>query len=244
MWEWEKPAAVVESYWENSENQRGKGIGKVLDPFGLVSWPGSVVAAQELKLHRDRVKSKCVLILGAGVGIEAQAAALLGAASVLATDIHPVTLQLLEYGAQQAGLGSLISTALFDIVSDEPLPACDLMIVADVLYNEKLAAQVARRCLEAQSSALVPPPAILITDSQRFVHDFEPDINAKMLSMGQPAGAALRWSTRDLPAFTGSGVMIDEDQTYDVHARIMWIGLDDNNNNNMESNKTKTSHVL
>lgn len=189
-----------------------------MDPFGLMAWPGSVVAAQELMLHRHMVKGRRVLVLGAGVGIEAQAAAQLGAASVYATDIHPATLQLLDYGTQRAGLESIVSTALFDITSDEALPPCDLMIVADVLYIEELAAQVARRFSEARSAAETPP-AILITDSQRFVRQFAPDLCASMQSIGVQAGVA--WSSRNLSAFTGSGVMIDEDQTYEVQARLV-----------------------
>jgi predicted nicotinamide N-methyase len=230
VWEWEKPAAVVERYWDEKHLSHTGNKGKaatssvvLLDPFGLVSWPGSVVAAQELMRHRHMVHDKRVLVLGAGVGIEALAAARLGASSVLATDIHPVTLKLLEYGSQQAGFEKIISTAIFDIASssEAQLPACDLMIVADVLYDDKLAAHVARRCLEARS--VVPsPPTILISDSQRFVQDFELDVSTKMLAIGQ---TGIAWLSRELPAFTGSGVLIDDDQTYKVDARVMWIGL-------------------
>lgn len=233
IWELEKVAAVVEKYWDhdgfNHDNNKKSQQQEqpLLDPFGLVCWPGSVVAAQELMRHADRVvKNRRVLVLGAGVGIEAQAAAHLGATSVLATDIHPTVLRLLEYGSQQEGMDHIISTAFLDISnnstdSQQPLPACDLMIVADVLYNDKLAAHVAWKCLQARS-VLPVPPVILVTDSQQFVQNFEQDICSKMLSIGQPA---VSWTKRDLLAFQGSGVMVDEDQTYDVHARIMWIGL-------------------
>ena len=220
VWELERLATIVEDYWGNKEQNDIN-----LDPFGLVSWPGSVVAAQELMKHQHIVHGARVLVLGAGCGIEAQAAASLGAASVLATDLHPTTLQLLEFGAKKASdeMEKIITTALFDIASTETLPDCDLMIVADVLYNEKLAAEVIRRCLEARSR-LPWPPIVLVTDSQRFVKGFERDLNAKLRSIGQTETS---WTARNLPAFTGSGVAIDEDQTYDVEARVLWIGLED-----------------
>lgn len=212
VWELEKLARIVEDYWVDEKD-------KALDPFGLVSWPGSLVAARELVRHRSIVQDARVLVLGAGCGIEAQAAARLGAASVLATDIHPTTLQLLEYGVAQAEEHmTSISTALFDIASTEPLPECDLMVVADVLYNEELTKQVVRRCLEARRR--LSPPTILVTDSQRF---FEDDLNSGLKSIGQPK---IAWTHQELPAFTGSGVAIDEDQTYDVEARVVWIGLE------------------
>ena len=214
VWEWEKPAAVIETYW--AVEQQGLALTKgllggsrvskqpLLDPFGLVSWPGAVVAAQELLRHPNVVKDKDVLVLGSGVGIEAQAAAKLGARSVLATDIHPTTLKLLEYGAQQAGLDDIISTQLFDIYAAEALPACDLLILSDVLYNDSLASQVAWRCSEVRKRS--SSAKVLISDSQRFVQ-FEADLNRKLASTEK---ARVVWQTRLLDKFVGSGVMVDE----------------------------------
>jgi hypothetical protein len=71
VWEWEKPAAVVETFWQvenqglsltRQESQRARTL---LDPFGLVSWPGAVVAAQELALYLEIILNKRVLVLGA-----------------------------------------------------------------------------------------------------------------------------------------------------------------------------------
>ena len=70
----------------------------------------------------------------------------------------------------------------FDICSDEPLPECDIMIAADVLYNEHLAAHVANRCLEA----LRKDKKVLLTDSQRFT-DLVPELN-KYLDTAVPHG--------------------------------------------------------
>jgi predicted nicotinamide N-methyase len=222
IWEWEKPASVVESYWDAQLRNAGASRdGRLLDPFGLVSWPGSFVAAQELLKHRnDTIENKTVLVLGAGVGVEAQASAMLGAKRVIATDIHPTTLRLLEFGAQQACLDEIIEARVLDFCSQQPLPRADVFVAADVLYNEQLASQVCRRCAEA----LVQNPAIkiLVTDSQRFV-DFTTELNKNLQEVQKGAYRPVQWDERTLPDFTGSGVSIDEDQTYNVKVRVLWI---------------------
>ena len=97
----------MEHYW-NSQSDIVSRLENLLDPFGLVAWPGSVVAAQEMLKYKENIEDSTVLVLGAGPGVEAQALAMLGAKKVIATDIHPTTLQLLRYGAQQAELEDII----------------------------------------------------------------------------------------------------------------------------------------
>ena len=106
VWEWDEPAAIMEHYWSVQRNFVWQQ--KVLDPFGLVSWPGAVVASREILKYKGEIENATVLVLGAGPGVEAQALAMLGAKKVIASDIHPTTLELLHYGAQQAGLGGII----------------------------------------------------------------------------------------------------------------------------------------
>jgi predicted RNA methylase len=72
------------------------------DPFGVVMWPGSIVASKELmKQHycspQSQIENATVLVLGAGTGLEAQTAGLLGARKVIATDINQMALRLLKY---------------------------------------------------------------------------------------------------------------------------------------------------
>jgi hypothetical protein len=84
------------------------------------------------------------------------------------------------------------------------------MVAADVLYNSKLASHVGRRCREALERGV----KILVTDSQRF-SDFTPELNKHYEVM---------WEERILHSFTGSGVMINEDQTYNVTALVLAAG--------------------
>ena len=187
--------------------------------------PGSIIAARELyKQSKTAVENKRILILGAGVGLEAQAAAMLGAEYVLATDIHPTTLQQLEYGVLQESRiknKTIVQTQLFDIYSNSfsSYNEFDLLIIADVLYNKELATQVCYRIKEALRAN--PKIRILLTDSQRFVPSFLQTLQECSLNTSQK----LEWKEETLEQFTGSGVCIDEDQTYDIAVRTLWIGL-------------------
>ena len=236
VWELEKPAEVVDRYWNAqarlvASNKQSMDQQKLLDPFGLVLWPGSVVAAQELKYQSQTVANKSVLVLGGGVGVEAQALAELGAKHVLATDVHPTTLQQLKLGVEENTVirdSGVVDIAIFDLFSESslPLPGADLIVVADVLYNEQLAAQVVRRLVEAWIRN--PDIKILVTDSQRFV-DFMALLNKRFEQaiMDTPRRTpSIGFTETTMDAFTGSGVCIDDDQTYDVKVRKIWIGLD------------------
>lgn len=214
VWEYETPAPLVEHYWSEQQQIQKQSTVTSLDPFGVIAWPGALVAAHELLQHSDLIQNATVLVLGSGVGVEVQVAAQLGAAHVYALDIHPGTLQLLSYGIP-SHLSDKVSPIVFDLCcSHTPLPylnTTDLMIVADVLYNPQLAQQVARRCGEAFREK----SNVLITDSQRLVHNF--------VDLLQPYTNTAAWQERKLLDFTGSGILVDQDQTYNVTARVLWM---------------------
>ena len=120
--------------------------------------------------------------------------------------------------------------------SDQPLPPCDILVAADVLYNPELAAQVGRRLFEAISrsgnedddDSSKPPLKVIITDSQKF-HGTDFLVEAKELvelnSILEECGLELlQWETRQLKDVCGSGVLIDEDQTYDIDVRMIRWG--------------------
>lgn len=186
---------------------------------GVVFWPGSMLASTFLGEHRKEVYNSTVLILGAGTGVEAQAAALLGAKKVIATDISTLTLKLLRYGAEQARIDDIIEPVKFDLFSKEDLPECDIVVAADVLYNAELAKQIGLRCMELLSR--LNPPKLLVTDSQRFHGtDFLDEVNDAL----SDNTIALRWDHFIIRNVTGSGVMIEGDQTYDAKTRLMSHG--------------------
>jgi predicted nicotinamide N-methyase len=235
VWEMDKPSDLIQEWWSIDESERSARVG---DPFGVVMWPGSILAAKELmKLHHSpRFKSPIVnatvLVLGAGTGVEAQTAALLGAKRVIATDINPLTLKLLEYGAKSdQRIGDTFEGRFFDLFSNLPLPASDVIIAADVLYNPELAKQVGRRLHEAIIRSFdvgASPTKIIITDSQRFHGtDFLEEVSElrELNAMFKEGNyEQLRWETQKLKSVCGSGVLIDEDQTYDVDVRMISWG--------------------
>jgi Lysine methyltransferase len=324
VWEWQSVSPVIETYWQveqqglqvsKSRGKPGRGGGDgdgsakpssstgqsaMLDPFGLVTWPGSVVAALELLRHQYLVKDKTVFVVGAGVGVEVQAAVALGARKIIATDVHPTTIRLLEYGVEQAASEidpDCVETRVWDLFGTEPVPDdVDLVVCADVLYNDNLASQLIKRisplyqargggededdddddsnadhhnvtlrglmnetlsegssapnatAIGDNRSAVEPvvesmlrtknntnsesgnrtPPVTLVVDSQRFCHTFEHDLNVELRKALDGSSSSRRrkkvaWESRYLPRFTGSGILVEEDQTYDVKARVLWI---------------------
>mmetsp|Transcript_14673 Transcript_14673/g.17076 ORF Transcript_14673/g.17076 Transcript_14673/m.17076 type:complete len:331 (-) Transcript_14673:239-1231(-) len=225
IWELQKPSKLMEMWWSADLDSASSVVSKekIGDPFGVVMWPGSILASRVLAHHKTEVLNSTVLILGAGTGVEVQASAILGAKKVIATDISKLTLKLLRYGAEQAGLDKAIEPLYFDLYSNEKLPECDIVVAADVLYNEELAAQIGKRCVEVLSRPC--PPKLIVTDSQRFHGtDFLEDVNAELLQLGLGTSSKLEWEYFNLENITGSGVLIEGDQTYNAKTRLVSIG--------------------
>jgi predicted nicotinamide N-methyase len=115
----------------------------------------------------------------------------------------------------------VLTTQILDVFKQEDiLPKTDLLVVADVLYNEQLATQICTRVVQAcQQNKDIK---VLVTDSQRFV-DFPTELKDRFESAGISTDT-IEWKEESFE-FTGSGVCIDEDQTYDVKVRTLWIGI-------------------
>lgn len=232
VWEMEKPSEIIQEWWSIDESERASRVG---DPFGVIMWPGSILASRELMKQQQAVSNATVLVLGAGTGVEAQAAALLGAKKVIATDINPLSLQLLEYGAgkiETIGPG-VVEANYFDLFSSDQLPECDILVAADTLYNSDLAKQVGRRLHEAIIRSFEDgqtPTKIIVTDSQKF-HGTNFLEEQEMIELNAIFHGGkwkpLQWELETLTNFCGSGVLIDDDQTYDVDVRVIRWGWDD-----------------
>jgi predicted nicotinamide N-methyase len=220
VWELEKPYNLMEKGYstpiDSSEQEVEKK--KIGDPFGVIMWPGSILASRELVRHGHNVSGSTVLVLGAGTGVEVQCAALLGASKVIALDISSLTLKLLQFGAKEAGVGDIVEPVLFDLYSNEALPQCDILVAADVLYSPDLAQQVGKKVVEVLEWE--KPPCLIVTDSQRFHGtDFLQDVNDRFQDR-----SPLEWQYYELQNIKGSGVMIDADQIYDSIVRMVSVG--------------------
>lgn len=104
---------------------------------------------------------------------------------------------------------------VFDLFWDEALPRCDVLVAADVLYNEALAQRVGERVLEVLERN--PRPKVIVTDSQKFHGtDFLRGLNRKK-------GWNLVWEEYLMKNHTGSGLLVEGDQVYDVKARVLVV---------------------
>lgn len=111
---------------------------------------------------------------------------------------------------------------VFDIFSKERIPPCDTVIAADILYNEYLAKQIGKRCLEVLYDN-PSSPTLIVTDSQKFHGtDFIKEI-LKDSRIKNDNEINISWEEKMLNNVTGSGILIEEDQTYDVKGRILRI---------------------
>ena len=112
---------------------------------GTVTWSGGRALAGYLSENAHLVRGRRVAEIGCGCGLVSLTCCALDAASVIATDVEDDAL------ARVAGApgGAQVSTALFDIFGESPLPPCDVLVASDVGYTEKLALGFARRAAEA-----------------------------------------------------------------------------------------------
>lgn len=119
--------------------------------LGGLTWTGGRALAEYLTSQPLCVEGKRVLELGCGSALVSHAAAKLGAASVAATDVDGLD-----------RVDAALAPSYFDSCSDEPLPDCDLLLAADVMYTTDLALALARRASEAHRSGAT----VIVADSQ------------------------------------------------------------------------------
>jgi predicted nicotinamide N-methyase len=98
--------------------------------YWVFCWASGQVLADYLLRNPHRVAGKRVVDFGCGSGVVAIAAALAGAAEVIACDIDPFALAAAQANARLNAV-SLLLAQDFDAITG----AVDLIIVADVLYD-------------------------------------------------------------------------------------------------------------
>lgn len=105
---------------------------RILDepPYWCFCWASGLALAQWLAAHPEAVRGKRVLDFGAGSGIAGIAAALAGAAEVVACDLDPLALAACRANAQLNGVRLKKSGDFF-----AGTESYDLVLAADVLYD-------------------------------------------------------------------------------------------------------------
>ncbi|XP_029944883.1 histone-arginine methyltransferase METTL23 [Salarias fasciatus] len=125
---------------DNSQESLSVTIPEVLDPqFGMYVWPSAVVLAQYVWTHREELRGRTVLELGAGVSLPGVVAARCGARVTLTDDSDwPLCLQNCRRSCEANGLqGVGVLGLTWGEVSPDLLllPAVDVILGSDVFYE-------------------------------------------------------------------------------------------------------------
>ncbi|MFV8817709.1 class I SAM-dependent methyltransferase [Haliea sp. E17] len=132
------------------------------DPlYWVFCWASGQVLAEFIFENPALVADRRVLDFGCGSGVVAIAAALAGAAEVIACDIDPLALEATAINAQLNGVSLTLSDDYHAVTG-----AVDLITVADVLYD--------RENLPWLAEFVQRSPAVLVADSRVKDFDFPP----------------------------------------------------------------------
>ncbi len=140
------------SVWEAAE--RGTGLTGQPPPFWALAWAGGQALARHVLDHPGLVAGRSVLDLGSGSGITAIAAALAGAAAVLASDVDPLARAAIGLNAA----ANRAEVAVTGDVLDGAGQDADVILAADVWYERGLADRalgLLRRARDRQARVLV-----------------------------------------------------------------------------------------
>lgn len=117
-------------------------------PYGRVLWPSAHACARVVLELAAKIGARTVLELGCGTGLVSLVAARAGLAAH-ATDVDDGALASVRASAAVARLD--VATSRFDICSADRLPeTATIVVAADLMYEELLAAALARRVREAR----------------------------------------------------------------------------------------------
>ena len=143
-------------------------------PYWSRTWGGGLALARHILDHPEVVRGRRVLDLGAGSGLVAIAAALVGASEVKAADVDPYAIAATRLNA--AANGATVEAVLGDLTAGDP-PEVDLMLVGDLFYDPDLATRVTAylaRCVAAGITVLIGDPfrAYLPMECLRVVAEY------------------------------------------------------------------------
>lgn len=127
-------------------------------PYWAQYWGGGLALARHVLDHPHIVADRRVIDLGCGSGLVAIAAAKAGARSVTGIDTDPYAIIATQLNAAANNVS--IVTRHADVLAGDP-PDADVILVADLFYDEELAERVTAfldRCLAANIEILVGDP--------------------------------------------------------------------------------------
>ncbi|MEW9528186.1 methyltransferase [Microbispora sp. NPDC049125] len=123
-------------------------------PFWAYAWPGGQALARHLLDNPGLVRGRTVLDVATGSGLVAVAAALAGAATVVANDIDPHALAAAGLNARANGVE--IGLTQGDLL--DGAPSEDVVLAGDVYYEKPLATRMTPFLARAPGVVLVGAP--------------------------------------------------------------------------------------
>lgn len=142
--------------WEATERDLHEA--NIAPPFWAFPWAGGQALSRYVLDHPEIVRGKRVLDLASGSGLVAVAAALAGAAEVVANDIDPMCEAAVSLNAVLNSVA--ISFNGSNLLSGYP-PAFDVVLAADVFYEQtpaKMFRAMLERCHANGSTILAGDP--------------------------------------------------------------------------------------
>ncbi|MFJ6196477.1 class I SAM-dependent methyltransferase [Micromonospora sp. NPDC092111] len=142
-------------WWARMEAAAGRTLPP---PYWASAWAGGQALARHLLDHPELAAGRRVLDLAAGSGLVAIAAALAGAAQVVANDIDPYAVAAVTVNARANRVTVLARQG--DLLDDAGTQA-DLLVAGDVLYDRELAGRVLpylRRAADGGAQVLIGDP--------------------------------------------------------------------------------------
>jgi predicted nicotinamide N-methyase len=140
-------ADEVTPIWRLTEAELGE-LG-LPPPFWAFAWAGGQALARYLLDHPGEVAGKHVIDFATGSGLVAIAAMKAGAADVLAADIDPFCAAAVALNAEANGVA--IDFTGGNLLDAAP-PAADLILAADICYEQPLAARVMAWLAQARAA--------------------------------------------------------------------------------------------
>jgi predicted nicotinamide N-methyase len=151
-------ADEITPIWRMTEDELGRA--GVAPPFWAFAWAGGQALARYLLDHPAEAANKRVIDFATGSGLVAIAAALAGAAEVLAADIDPFCAAAVALNAEANGVALRFEGR--DLLEAASPPA-DLILAGDICYE----APLAQRVLAWLAAAQAQGARVLIGDPGR-----------------------------------------------------------------------------
>lgn len=178
--------------WEATEKDLAEA--NVAPPFWAFPWAGGQALSHYVLDNPDLVRGKLVLDLASGSGLVAVAAAIAGAAQVVANDIDPMCEAAVALNAE---LNAVSIDYLGGNLLDGDPPDYDVILAADVFYEQtpaRLFRAMLERCHANGSLILAGDPGRTYFPRDTFRQVAEYDVTTTTEIENNPVKSARVWT--------------------------------------------------